>query len=135
MGFAFFDGNPKQQQASWIPSKNLYNRSNFQKNENFDTNIEENERLAVAIASEKTDYTEIRQIMDYLFRSLGLKYEITEIEHNSFIEGRVGRVIVNGKKIAYIGEINPLVITNWELEMPVTAFELNLTELYGIMKK
>ena len=73
--------------------------------------------------------------MDYLFRSLGLKYEITEIEHNSFIEGRVGRVIVNGKKIAYIGEINPLVITNWELEMPVTAFELNLTELYGIMKK
>ncbi len=107
----------------------------FKKNENFDTNIEENERLAVAIASEKTDYTEIRQIMDYLFRSLGLKYEITEIEHNSFIEGRVGRVIVNGKKIAYIGEINPLVITNWELEMPVTAFELNLTELYGIMKK
>ena len=107
----------------------------FKKNDKFETNIEENERLAVAIASEKTDYTEIRQILDYLFRSLDLKYEIAETEHNSFIEGRVGRVVVNGKKIAYIGEISPQVITNLELEIPVTAFELNLTELYELIKK
>lgn len=102
----------------------------FKENNKFDTNIEENERLAVAIASEKTDYTEIRQIVDYLLRCLGLKYEITEAEHSSFIEGRVGRVIVNGKKIAYIGEIAPQVIQNWGLDIPVTAFELNLSELY-----
>ncbi len=107
----------------------------FKENNKSDTNIEENDRLVVAIASEKTDYTEIRQILDYLFRSLGLKYEITEAEHNSFIEGRVGRVLANGKKIAYIGEINPGVLQNWELEIPVTAFELNLSELYGIINK
>ncbi|MCH8003460.1 MAG: phenylalanine--tRNA ligase subunit beta [Nanoarchaeota archaeon] len=107
----------------------------FKKNDKFETNIEENERLAVAIASDNTDYTEIRQILDYLFRSLGLKYEILETEHNSFITGRVGRVIASGKKIAYIGEINPAVLTQWELEVPVTAFELNLTELYEIIKK
>jgi phenylalanyl-tRNA synthetase beta chain len=70
-----------------------------------------------------------------LFRSLGLKYEITEAEHNSFIKGRIGRVLVNGKKIAYIGEISPQVLQNWGLEVPVTAFELNLTELYGIFNK
>jgi|TARA_Y100000310_G_scaffold345671_1_gene468082 phenylalanyl-tRNA synthetase beta chain len=107
----------------------------FKENNKFDTNIEENERLAVTIASEKTDYTEIRQVLDYLFRSLGLKYEITEAEHNSFIKGRIGRVLVNGKKIAYIGEISPQVLQNWGLEVPVTAFELNLTELYGIFNK
>ena len=106
----------------------------FKKNDKFETNIEENERLAVAIASEKTDYTVIRQILDYLFRSLGLKYEITEAEHNSFIEGRLGRVIANGKKVAYIGEINPIVLQNWAIEVPVTAFELNLTDLYEIIK-
>lgn len=105
----------------------------FKQNNKFETNVEENERLVVAIASENTDYTEMRQILDYLFRSLGLKYEVTEAEHNSFITGRVGRVIVNGKKIAYIGEINPKVITNWQLEVPVTAFELNLTDLYKII--
>ena len=107
----------------------------FKENNKFETNIEENERLAAAIASEKTDYTEIRQVIDYLFRSLDLKYEVTEAEHNSFIEGRVGRVIVSGKKVAYIGEIAPTVLQNWELEIPVTAFELNLTELYHLINK
>jgi len=106
----------------------------FKKNNEFETNIEENERIAVAIASEKTDYTEIRQILDYLIRSLDLKYEIIEAEHSSFITGRVGRVIVNGKKVAYIGEISPEVISNWDLEMPATAFELNLTGLFEVMK-
>ena len=106
----------------------------FKKNDKFETNIEENDRLAVAIASENTDYTEVRQVLDYLFRSLDLKYEIIEAEHNSFVEGRVGRVIVNGKKIAYIGEISPNVINNFELEVPVSAFELNLTELYNSIK-
>tara|TARA_Y100000310_G_scaffold342247_1_gene444592 strand:+ start:11683 stop:13335 length:1653 start_codon:yes stop_codon:yes gene_type:complete len=105
----------------------------FKKDSSSDTNIGEDQRLAVAIASENTDYTEVRQILDYLFRSLGLKYQIAEVEHSSFIPGRVARVIVNGKKIAYIGELNPIVLQNWELEVPVSAFELNLTELYEIV--
>jgi phenylalanyl-tRNA synthetase beta chain len=105
----------------------------FKKDSSSDTNIGEDQRLAVAIASENTDYTEVRQILDYLFRSMGLKYEIEEAEHSSFITGRVARVIVNGRKIAYIGEVNPIVLQNWELEVPVTAFELNLTELYRFL--
>ena len=104
----------------------------FKENNQLETNIEENIRIAVALSSEKTDYTEIRQILDYLFRSLDTKYEVIETEHNSFIEGRVGRVIVNGRKIAYIGEISPIVLQNWKLENPVTAFELNLSELYRL---
>jgi len=102
----------------------------FKKNNKFETNVEENERLAVTIASEKTDYTGIRQVLDYLFRSLDLKCEIKEAEHSSFIGGRVARVNVKGKNVAYIGEISPQVLENWELETPVTAFELNLTELF-----
>ena len=107
----------------------------FKENNKSETNIEENERLAVAIVSEKTDYTETRQILDYLFRSLDLKYEIIETEHNSFIKGRVGRVIAKGKKVAYIGEISPKILQNWDLEIPVTAFELNLSELYKLINK
>ena len=53
----------------------------FKENSKFDTNIEENDRLAVAIASEKSDYTRIRQDLDYLFRGIKLKYEITEEEN------------------------------------------------------
>jgi phenylalanyl-tRNA synthetase beta chain len=107
----------------------------FEKNDKFETNIEESSRLSVVISSEDADYTGIRQILDYMFRSLDLKYEIVEAEHSSFVSGRVGRVIVEGRKVAYIGEISPAVLANWELEMPVAAFELNLTELFEIIKK
>ena len=100
-----------------------------------ETNIEENERLAVAIADEKTDYTEIKQILDYLLRMLNANYDIEETEHPSFIPGRVARIKVNDEKVAYIGEISPKILSKWELEMPVTALELNLTELFKIMNK
>ncbi|MBL7056552.1 phenylalanine--tRNA ligase subunit beta [Candidatus Woesearchaeota archaeon] len=107
----------------------------FKKEKNEDTGIKEDERISVAIAAEKTNYTEIRQVLDYLFRSIDVKYDIKETEHGSFIEGRAARVSVTKKNIAYIGEINPLVLENWELEVPIAAFEINLTELYKIIKK
>jgi phenylalanyl-tRNA synthetase beta chain len=107
----------------------------FKKNNKEETGIQEDQRLAIAIASEKTDYTKARQVLDYLLRSLDLKYEINEAEHGSFIPGRVGRAVVKGKKVAYIGEISPKVIRNWDLNVPVTAFELNLSELFEVLEK
>ena len=106
----------------------------FKQNNKEETNIEENERLAITIADEKTDYTEIKQILDYLLRMLNIRYDIEETEHPSFIPGRVARIKVNNKKIAYIGELSPKVIINWDLDVPVTALELNLTELFGTIK-
>ena len=97
--------------------------------------IEEFERIAVAVSHEKANYTEIRQVLDCIMRLLGLHYDIEETEHSSFIEGRAGRAIVKGRKIAYLGEISPIVLENWNLEMPVAALELNLTELFEIVNK
>ncbi len=97
--------------------------------------IEEFERIAVAVSHEKTNYTEIRQVLDCIMRLLGLHYDIEEAEHSSFIEGRTGRAIVKGKKVAYLGEISPVVLENWNLEMPVAALELNLSELFEVMEK
>ncbi len=97
--------------------------------------IEEFERITVATSHEKANYTEIRQVLDCIMTLLGIHYDIEETEHNSFIEGRVGRVLVKGKKIAFLGEIHPQVLENWNLEMPVAALELNLTELFEILEK
>lgn len=98
-------------------------------------NIIEYNRVAIATSHEKADYTEIRQVLDYIMRCFGLHYDIEEAEHGSFIDGRVGRAIVKGKKVAYLGEISPQVLSNWGLEMPVAALELNLTELFELWKK
>ena len=107
----------------------------FKYSDSEDTGVVEQERLAVALCSDEADFTKIKQILDFLMRMLDLKYEIRDVEHSSFISGRVGRVSVNGKDVAYIGEISPEVLSNFSLEMPVSVFELNLSELYALMQK
>jgi len=104
----------------------------FKRGTKEETGVKEMERLAVAISNTRADYTDIRQILDSLFRSLNIEYLITETEHDSFIPGRVARVSVKGRGVAYIGEIHPVVLDNLALEMPVSAFELNLTDLYNL---
>lgn len=107
----------------------------FKRNNKEETNIEENERLGILISDEKTGYTEIKQVLDYLLRMLDIRYDAEETEHPSFIPGRVARIKVNGQGVAYIGEISPQVIVNWDLDVPVTALELNLTELFKSINK
>ncbi len=72
------------------------------------------------------------RILDFLMDNLGIKYKIQETEHDSFIKGRVGRVIVKDKPVAYIGEIHPKVLQNWNIQMPIAIFELNLTDLLDL---
>jgi phenylalanyl-tRNA synthetase beta chain len=92
-------------------------------------------RIAAVSANARADYTEIRQTLDFILKSFGINYEIEETEHSSFIEGRVGRVIVHGKKVAYLGELHPKVISNFELNVPVVGLELNLTDLFEVINK
>lgn len=81
------------------------------------------------------NYTNVKQILDGLFKNLGLEFNIKTFEHGSFIFGRVGKISVKGKNIAYIGEIHPSVLNNFDLDNPVSAFELNLNELFDVIVK
>jgi len=105
----------------------------FKKNPEEETSVKEMQRLAVMISNTRADYTEIRQVLDTLFRAFNIEYSINETEHNSFIPGRVARIGVKGKGVAFIGEIHPTIIEKLALEMPVAAFEINLTDLYSII--
>ncbi|MBI2129613.1 phenylalanine--tRNA ligase subunit beta [Candidatus Woesearchaeota archaeon] len=96
--------------------------------------IKDYERIAVLAAHDKADFTEIKQVFDNVFRCLGLQYVTEDADHSSFIEGRAGRISVNGIAVAYIGELHPAVLSNFNLEMPVVGFELNITDLFEAMK-
>ncbi|MBD3354637.1 phenylalanine--tRNA ligase subunit beta [Candidatus Woesearchaeota archaeon] len=91
-------------------------------------------RIAAVSAHEGADYTEARQAIDFILRGFDIDYKVMDVEHDSFIKGRVGRVIVDGKKVAYVGEINPKVLSNFDLTVPVCGFELNLTELFSAIQ-
>jgi len=69
-----------------------------------------------------------------LGRNLGLEFEVKEKEDAPvhFIDGRVGDVYLDGKKIGVIGEIHPKILRNWKIKMPVSLLEI---ELEGIFEK
>ncbi|MBS3122211.1 phenylalanine--tRNA ligase subunit beta [Candidatus Woesearchaeota archaeon] len=106
----------------------------FRKNKNTETNVEEITTLAVGSSHATTDFTEIKQILDYLLNMLNIEYKIIEHEHPSFITGRIGEIIIRDKKMGVIGEISPQVLENFGLETPVSAFELDLNELFNVMR-
>lgn len=107
----------------------------FKENNKLETNVEEFTRVAVALCGLDADYTKIKQVFTYLLHNLGLDAEFISEDHPSFINGRCARVKVRGKPIAYIGEISPVVLSNWGIEMPTAAFELNLTELFSLINQ
>lgn len=98
-----------------------------------DIGIHETDRLGIVLCGNDANFTKIKQVLDVLFEALNVKYELGDTDHNSFIKGRSGRVIINGSKIAYIGELHPQVLSNWTIDMPAAVLELNVTELFRTM--
>jgi phenylalanyl-tRNA synthetase beta chain len=85
-------------------------------------------RLHVAAVSSHStaNFTEIKSVVEAFLASLGLKWQIKEAKHPSFLEGRTATVYVKGKCLGILGEMHPEVLNNFELENPTSAFEIDL---------
>lgn len=101
----------------------------FQKDNSTETKVKEYERLSIILCEKDSNFTKIKQILEELTYALDLKYTLEKIKHPSLIEGRTARIKINNKKIGYIGEVHPLVLNNFKIELPVSIIELNLSEI------
>ena len=95
-----------------------------------ETGVIEEEHLSISLIDENIKFTEIKQILDNLFKNLDIKYEIKNTENNNYIEGRAGVILVNNKQIGFIGEIAPRVLRNWKIKSPVVSLEIDLGFLF-----
>ena len=93
------------------------------------SDMEQKKMLAGAKIDARAGFTECKSIVEAILRNFGIKMEVEEKEHPSFISGRCASIIANGKEIGYFGELKPEVITSFELEYPVIAFEMELSSL------
>ncbi len=84
------------------------------------------EKLACVTAHPNASFTEAKAVLDALFLNLGKQVELEERSHPSFIDGRVGNILVKGKPVGFIGEVHPQVLEAWKLENPTAAFEIDL---------
>ncbi len=74
----------------------------------------------------------LNRLSKHFSSNFGVDWQIKETTHPSFIEGRVGKIIVAGSEVGVVGEINPAVLEAWKLENPASAFEINLQRIIDV---
>jgi phenylalanyl-tRNA synthetase beta chain len=94
-----------------------------------ETRTRDEEKLAAVVSHPSANFTEIKSTLDALFMNMGITWRIKPSMNPSFIEGRSGDVIVHDAVVGTIGEINPVVLTSWNLENPAAAFEIGIGKL------
>ena len=84
-------------------------------------------KLAGVICHSTANFTEIKSVVTSILSNLGYTMEISDSENKTFITGRVADVkgksqvgSING----FFGEVSPEVISNFTLDYPVIAFEI-----------
>ena len=92
------------------------------------------EQTNLLIASSPANFTEIKQILDFLFKSINLNYELEDSKSSYTIEGRTGSILFNNKEIGIIGEIHPETLKNWGIKFPVSLIEISLEEIFEKLK-
>ena len=84
-------------------------------------------KLAGVICHSTANFTEIKSIVTSVLSNLGYSMEIADSENKTFIPGRVADVAgvaEKGSIKGFFGEVSPEVITNFTLDYPVIAFEI-----------
>jgi phenylalanyl-tRNA synthetase beta chain len=103
----------------------------FDKDARSETGIKETTQLTIALIP--GNFTKSKQILDYLMKMLSLDYTLREVENEFLIEGRTGEIIINDKRYGLIGEVHPELIRSFKLEMPISAIQINLSELINLI--
>ena len=84
-------------------------------------------KLAGLICHSTANFTEIKSVVTSVLSNLGYSMEIADSENKTFIPGRAADVTGSAEKGSvkgFFGEVSPEVITNFTLEYPVIAFEI-----------
>ncbi|MBN2014709.1 MAG: hypothetical protein JW778_05975 [Candidatus Altiarchaeota archaeon] len=82
-------------------------------------------KMAAVIAHSKANFSETKAIYTGIMDNIGIECKTTEYKHGSFIPGRCAST-----EEGFFGEIHPKVLENFGLEVPVTAFELDLSSIF-----
>ena len=94
-----------------------------------DSPIKESISLACVSAHKESAYTEIKSILQSLLKTdANIECQTKTSTDPMLAKGKTADILVNGKKVGIIGEIDPQVIDNFKIRVPVSGFELVLSE-------
>ncbi len=100
------------------------------------TRTSNKKRIAAAICDYRVSYEDIQSILYSFLKNLGVKdWNLKSTKNPSFINGRVASLRINNthKELGIIGEIDPKILNNFEIENPTVAFEIELEDIMSLL--
>ncbi len=91
--------------------------------------IAESISLACVSAHKDSGYTEIKSVLQSLLKTdSNIECKTKTAQDPMFEKGKTAEILVNGKKIGLVGEIDSQVIENFKIRVPVSGFEIILSD-------
>lgn len=85
--------------------------------------------LGAVIAHAGAHFSEIHSCLDLLLYYLDRPFTLEPVDHPSFLDGRAGKIVSNGRVIGLLGELHPEVLEHWQIGVPAVALEVEIDRL------
>lgn len=104
---------------------------------NTDTGTRDDWKLCYTEAGPDVNYNNARAILSTIELNFSVLFTIKKPERKIpfLISGRSGEIFYKDIKIGFIGEINPKVLTNWELSVSVSCLEIKIEEWLKVIRE
>ncbi|QSG07483.1 phenylalanine--tRNA ligase subunit beta [Halapricum desulfuricans] len=93
------------------------------------TGVAESRHVAAVLARHEVSFEDGKARLQALVESFGADVETPPTDHPTFISGRTAEIVVDGDAVGVIGEVHPKVLVEYDLELPVVAFEFDIEAL------
>ncbi|RLM84107.1 phenylalanine--tRNA ligase subunit beta [Halobellus sp. Atlit-38R] len=100
-----------------------------ERDDDVNTRVRERRHVAGVLARHDATYEDAKGRLQAICRDFDVDLETPPTEHPSFIDGRVASVVIDGDAVGVVGELHPSVLVEHDLELPVAAFEFDLSAL------
>ncbi|MDM7275581.1 MAG: phenylalanine--tRNA ligase subunit beta [Thermoprotei archaeon] len=97
--------------------------------------VVDEEVLGLAIMDEEVGYEEIQAPVYSLLRILDFKFKVSSAKLPFLVEGRTAEIIIDSKRVGYMGEVQPEILEKLGLEYPVALAEISLSKLLNVTSK
>ncbi|QLG60898.1 phenylalanine--tRNA ligase subunit beta [Halorarum salinum] len=99
------------------------------RDDDVNTRVAESRHVAGVLARTDATYEDAKARLQALCDDFDAALETPATDHPSFISGRAADVAIDGESVGVIGELHPEVLVEHDVEVPVVAFEFDLSAL------
>ena len=100
-----------------------------ERDDDVNTRVRERRHVAGVLARHDATYEDAKARLQAICGDFDVDLETPPTEHPSFIDGRAASVVIDGDAVGVVGELHPSVLVEHDLELPVAAFEFDLSAL------